>query len=330
MLVLSHTDVDPLVDDAARAELHRRLRDGISRQGVTTDTVAPNPLHNPTSSANYVPLLGVDATADRATGKVLVDNPDNRARKLPAQVSAVTLVDATTGQLLAVLHGGALTRLRTAVTSAVATEALSSPSAHRLGLIGAGGLALEHLRAIRAIRPVDTVTVWSRSEQTTQRFVDEVRALWDAAELEVVVAADPREVVEASDIVCTLTPSTEPVLHGEWLRPGQHLNVVGAPPRGDHREVDGEALRRSTLFVDHEATVRGESGDYLLARDIDGVDAPIAAELGGVLRGDHPGRTGDDEITLYDSVGTGLQDTVAAQLFLDLARERGAGTEVDF
>lgn len=330
MLVLSPTDGDLLVDDATRAELHRRLRDGISRQGVTTDTVAPNPLHNPTSAANYVPLLGVDATANRASGKVLVDNPDNRARNLPAQVSAVTLFDATTGQLLAVLHGGTLTRLRTAVTSAVATDALSSPVAHRLGLIGAGGLALEHLRAIRAIRPVDTVTVWSRSEETAQRFVREIRELWDEASLEVRVAGDPRGVVEASDIVCTLTPSTEPVLRGEWLHPGQHLNVVGAPPRGDHREVDGEALRRSTLFVDHEATVRCESGDYLLARDIDGVDVPIAAELGGVLRGDHPGRTGDDEITLYDSVGTGLQDTVAAQLLLELARKQGTGTRIDF
>ena len=330
MLVLSRADAESLTTDRTRADLHERLRSALARQGRTAGTVAPHSLPSPQHEALYVPLLGVDAEADRVSSKMLVDNPANARRGLPSQVSAVNLVDATTGSLLAVIHGGLMTRLRTAITSAVATEALSEASSHRLGLVGAGGLALEHLRAIKAVRDIDAVTVWSRTAETAERFRAEVRRRWDEEELDVVVAASPREVVEASQILCTLTPSVSPIVLGEWLRPGQHLNVVGARPRGDQREADGRCFERSSVFVDHEATVRAESGDHRLAGELDGAEPVIVAELSEVLRGDHPGRTYSEEITLYNSVGTGLQDTVAAQWYLDAARARHAGTEIDF
>ena len=155
------------------------------------------------------------------------------------------VLDSTTGECLAIIDGAVLTRARTAAATAVATDALANPDASTLGLVGAGRLAIEHVAAIRVVRPISRVCVWSRSADTLAAFRTAV-----GADLDVTVASSPRDVVASADIVCTLTPSRTPIVSGAWFHPRLHLNAVGAPPRADHREIDSAGMAGAKVFVD--------------------------------------------------------------------------------
>jgi ornithine cyclodeaminase/alanine dehydrogenase len=236
----------------------------------------------------------------------------------PVQQSTVILLDATTGTRLAVMAGGTCTRMRTAATSAVATDALARTDSRVLGLVGAGPLAVEHVAAIRRVRPIDTVVVWSRTAERISAFRDAL-AQRDAADLttplDVVAAADARGAVEAADVLCTLTPAREPVVHGEWFHPGLHVNAVGAPPRPDHREIDSTGMARATVVVDHTDIQLQKSGEVRFAlRDGVTTSDHFRHELGHVLAGLAAGRTEPDQITLFNSVGLALQDLAFAAL----------------
>jgi ornithine cyclodeaminase/alanine dehydrogenase len=263
----------------------------------------------------------------RAVGlKVMTDAPDNVARGLPRQQSLIVLVDPGTGACEAVLDGAAITLMRTAAASAVATRQLANPGGTTLGLVGAGGQARAHLEAIRQVRPVKKVVVWSRSRSTAERLVKDLRG----DDVELSVAGSPREVVAASDVLCTLTPSLHPIVLGEWLRAGMHVNVVGAPPRPSHREIDTEAVVRSRVVVDDAEVARQESGAIVVAL-AEGAVGPehCRTELGEVVAGLSIGRRSPAEITMYTSVGVGIQDVVVARLVLDLARAKGLGIDID-
>ncbi|TDN43964.1 ornithine cyclodeaminase/alanine dehydrogenase [Curtobacterium flaccumfaciens] len=258
--------------------------------------------------------------------KLMADIPDNGARGLPSQRSTILVSSSVTGECVAVLDGMAVTRARTAATSVVATKHLARSDGEVLGLLGAGNLAVEHVRAFEAARPFDRIVVWSRSPETVTRFLEGIGPELAAR---CVVAPAPRRVVEESDVLCTLTPSIEPVVRGAWLHDGQHVNAVGARPRPTHRELDGAAMARGTVFVDSRATAWTKSGDLLeavveraLPQDIE------PAELGEVIAGRAPGRTHDDEVTVFDSVGLGAQDLAVAARVIELVQERGIGTPV--
>lgn len=258
--------------------------------------------------------------------KMLCDLPANRARGLPVQRSSIMVTSATTGECLAILDGRAVTAMRTAAVSAVATDHLARRAAGVLGFVGAGNLAVEHARAIAAVRDVERIVVWTRSTATLETFEARTGNLGITVER----AASAEAVVAAADVVCTLTPSRDPVLLGRWLRPGQHVNAVGAPPRPDHREVDAEAMRRSRVVVDGHDTAMAKSGGVLLAIAEGAIsEDDVRTELGHVVVGSHPGRSSDEEITLFESVGIGLQDLATAQLVMAHAAERGVGTTVD-
>ena len=131
-------------------------------------------------------------------------------------------------------------------------------------------------------------------------------------------------------MVCTLTPSRDPVVQGAWFRPGQHINAVGAPPRADHREIDSAGMARARVFLDSRATAMHESGDVLLALAEGAITtADVGPEIGDVITGTAPGRTSPDEITLYNSVGIAMQDVAIAGLILAKARATGVGLDVD-
>jgi len=258
--------------------------------------------------------------------KLMADIPDNAARGLPSQRSTILVSSSLTGECVAVLDGMAVTRARTAATTVVATKHLARSGSRTLGILGAGNLAVEHARAFEAARPFERIVVWSRSSGTVARFLDAVGPDI-AGRCEVV--HEVRRVVEASDVLCTLTPSVDPVVRGAWLQAGQHVNAVGARPRPTHRELDGTAMARGTLFVDSRATAWTKSGDLLEAL-VEGMlpQDLHPAELGEVIAGRAPGRTGDDEVTVFDSVGLGAQDLAVAARVIELARERGTGTAV--
>lgn len=258
--------------------------------------------------------------------KLMADIPANGERGLPTQRSTILVSSAVTGECVAILDGMAITRRRTAAASVVATRHLARSDSQTLGIIGAGNLAIEHARAFAASRPFDRIVLWSRSPLTIDRFLREVGEDLPGRCL---VASGPQEVVEKSDVLCTLTPSVDPIVHGAWLHPGQHVNAVGARPRPTHRELDGEAMARATVFVDSRATALAKSGDLLEAVADGSLHAGIHyAELGEVIAGVAPGRSSAEEITVFDSVGLGAQDLAVAARVIALARERGIGTPV--
>ncbi len=168
--------------------------------------------------------------------------------------------------------------------------------------------------------------VWSRNRATVEAF----RAKTSHHAVQIVEASSIREVVEAADVLCTLTPAVEPLIQGEWFRPGLHVNAVGARPRPNHREIDSVGMRRSEVFVDNLDTAVEKSGDLLMAV-AEGAMAigDVRGELGDVITKDVADRTTDSEITLFNSVGIGVQDLVIGRLLFDAAVSHGLGTEIN-
>ncbi|WP_044440791.1 ornithine cyclodeaminase family protein [Agreia bicolorata] len=301
------------------------LGTGSMRQSAPTALAATGAGDAPDGDAILLPMAARSDRLGLAAVKLMADIPDNAVRGLPTQRSTIMVSSILTGECIAILDGAIITRMRTAAASAVATRHLARSDSRVLGLVGAGKLAIEHVRAIRSVMGIDDVVVWSRSTDTVERFMTSL----DPGLRRTIVAPDPRSVVENCDVLCTLTPSIHPIVEGAWLRPGQHVNAVGARPRPTHRELDGAAMARGTLIVDSAATARAKSGD-LLEAIIDGaLPADVTLrELGAVIAGVEPGRTRDDEITVFDSVGLAAQDLAVAAEVIELARIRGIGDDV--
>jgi ornithine cyclodeaminase/alanine dehydrogenase len=289
---------------------------------------APVNLRLPSSTACFLPMAALAERQGLAVVKMLADIPHNREAGLAVQRSVAVFVSRDTGECLAIIDGQILTRQRTAAASAVASRHLARPDSAVLGLVGAGKLADAHVEAISEILPIRQVLVWSRSEATVNGFMARSRDRF--GKLELLALPSPRDVVINSDVVCTLTASTEPIVCGEWFRPGLHLNAVGAPPRADHREIDALGISRANVFVDSLATSFRESGDLLLAIAEGAIGREhVRAELGDVIVGKSRGRTGPDEITLFNSVGLAMQDLAAGHLMIERARLRGLGVDFD-
>jgi ornithine cyclodeaminase/alanine dehydrogenase len=256
--------------------------------------------------------------------KLLSIFPGNRQLGVPVLNAVVILVDTKTGRCDAVLEGGVLTAFRTAAASAVATKYLAREDSRVLGLVGAGIEARSHLDALRIVRPVDEVLVWSRTPETAERFAEDVGDR--GVHVEIVPSAE--DAVRPADIVCTLTPSKDPIVHGAWFRPGTHVNAVGTHWI-DHREIDTEAVTRSRVVVDSREANEAECGDLMIPVSEGAIDrSHFADEIGQIIRGERAARSGDDEITMYQSVGVAIQDVATAKLLVDAARETGVGTEI--
>jgi ornithine cyclodeaminase/alanine dehydrogenase len=323
-LILRRRDLEPLVDMRATIDAIDTAMGDVARG--TAVQPAPALMRLPGSESGFLPMAAASQRAELATVKLLADVPANAERGLPTQRSSIVLVSAVTGEVLALLDGAIPTRIRTAAATAVATRHLARPESTTLGLIGAGALAIAHVAAIREVLPIDTVHYWTRSSTTAQSFQQAV----GHNGLTVHQVESPHDVASSVDVLCTLTPAVEPVVLGAWFRPGLHVNVVGARPRPDHREVDTEAIVRSRVFVDSLPTVQQKSGDIVIpvAEGALRLD-DLQGELGSVIAGRLPGRRGADDITLFKSVGLGLQDLAIGRLLLDAARAAGRGVDVD-
>lgn len=286
----------------------------------------PISMQLPSSDSCFVIMPGLADAQEMAAVKLLADIPANQNAGLPTQRSTILLTHQQTGEPLAVLDGRVPTRLRTAAASAVASKHLARPDSSTLGLIGAGALAVAHAEAMASVLPIDTIVVWSRTTETVETF----RRAIAHVEVKVIAVSTPREAVEAGDVVCTLTPSVEPIVFGSWFMPGQHINAVGARPRPTHREIDSAGMARASVFVDSLDTAVLKSGDLLLAvaEEVMRLD-DVRAELGDVIAGRHPGRLDDGEVTLFDSVGVGMQDLAIGRLLYDASLARNLGMSID-
>jgi ornithine cyclodeaminase len=248
--------------------------------------------------------------------------PANAARGLPGVIGCLVLFDGQTGQTIAVLDGGVLTARRTAAASALAADYLSRPDAHALTIVGAGRLAPELARAHATVRPIEQVTIWARSPDKAAKIAATLSAEGFRAE----AARSLQPAVETADIVSCATRATEPLVHGAWLRPGAHLDLIGSftPTM---RETDDTAMRRARIFVDTREGALAEAGEIIqgIASGVM-VAADIVGDLAGLCRGVVVGRTRQDEVTLFKSVGTALEDLVAAELAFERASTDATAT----
>lgn len=257
--------------------------------------------------------------------KIITVFPGNDATPYDAHIGAVLLFDAERGKLLAIADASSITAIRTSAVSGLATRLLARDDAHELALLGAGVLAIPHIEAVRCVRDVRRVRVWSRSGDRATELAARARKQFG---IEIVVAASARAAVEGADVVCTITSARTPVLEGAWLAPGAHVNAVGASlPTA--RELDTAAVARSRLFVDRRESTLSEAGDFLIPRGEGAVtDAHILGELGDLLAKSVQGRVQRDDVTLFKSLGLAVEDVAALRHIHTKALATGAGTRV--
>lgn len=242
--------------------------------------------------------------------KIATIFPDNAKHDLPSVNASYLLLDARTGEPKAILDGGELTARRTAAASALASRYLSRPDAMTLLMVGTGKLAPNLINAHATVRDIREVLVWGRRREAAESLCERFRdAAFGAA-----VVEDLEEAVARADIISCATLATEPLIKGEWLVPGQHLDLVGAFRR-DMSEADGKALSRSRIYVDTRPGAFAEAGEIVraLSAGIIG-EHDVAGDLYELSRGTCRGRESADEITLFKSVGTALEDLAAAEL----------------
>ncbi len=258
--------------------------------------------------------------------KVITVFPGNEGSRYDSHQGAVLLFEPLYGTLVAVMDASAITAIRTAAVSALATRLLARPDAGDLALLGTGVQARTHLQAMAVVRPLRRVRVWSRSDARRAEFVAWART---RATVLVEAAGSAREAIDGADLICTVTSARAPVLEGSWIAPGAHVNAVGSSVPSA-RELDGEAVRRARLFVDRRESALNEAGDFLIARR-EGVigDGHILGEIGDLLLGRMAGRTSDADVTLFKSLGLAVEDVAAAELVNREAERRGLGLVVE-
>jgi ornithine cyclodeaminase/alanine dehydrogenase-like protein (mu-crystallin family) len=253
--------------------------------------------------------------------------PGNPALGQDAHQGGVLVSSARTGELLALVNGSALTEIRTAAVSAVATSLLARPDAAHLAIVGTGVQARAHALAIAASRPLAQIRLAGRRPGSAARLAGELR---DQLRIPVMAGEGVREAVEGASIVVTATSSATPVLRRDWLAAGTHINAVGACLPAA-REIDTATMADAALFVDSRESAASESGDFLLAVAEGAIDAGhIRAEIGDVLTGRDQGRRDTREITLFESLGLAIEDLAAAVHVYRKACELGTGSRVEF
>ena len=241
--------------------------------------------------------------------KILSVFHDNFARGVQSHQGLVLLFDPESGAPVCAVHAGELTAIRTGAASAVATDALARKDAKRMALLGYGEQAGTHARAISKVRNLESIVVWGRSSERARAFAERMQA---ELGIPVTVADNARDAVAEADIVCTLTSASEPILHGAWVRPGTHANVVGSGYAGP-AEVDNDLVVRSRFIADSRQGVLQQGAEFLRAKAAGLVgDDHVVGEIGQVLAGAIPGRQSDEQITAYKSLGHVVQDLSTA------------------
>lgn len=251
---------------------------------------------------------------ERGFGAKLVSVfPDPAASGRSRHKGVITLFDHMSGALLAIADAESVTTIRTAAASAMATDCLARPDAHTLAVFGYGTQAKAHVRAMLNVRPLEKILIWGRSAVKAEMLANELARETGVA---VVACPDPREAAQA-DILCTVTSSTTPVLFGEWVRPGTHVNLVGSSYAGPV-EIDDALLLKARYIVDSRASVLAAGSEFIMAKARGLVDETcIAAEIGEVVRETAAGRTDARQITIYKSLGHVVQDLAAVRYLYD-------------
>jgi ornithine cyclodeaminase/alanine dehydrogenase-like protein (mu-crystallin family) len=290
------------------------------------DAILPlRPMIRLPDSPNIFALMPAYLGDPKSVGvKVLTVFPVNHGTPIDAHQGAVLLFEAEHGRLLAIVDATTVTAIRTAAVSGLATRLLARDDAEDLAILGAGTQGRTHLEAVMVVRPIRRVRIWSRTTEHARALAQFARERFD---VNVDVCATPAQAVASASIVCTTTASPTPILLGEWLAPGAHVNAVGAciPTT---RELDTNAVRRARLYVDRRESALAEPGDILMPirEGAIGTDH-IVAEIGELMleRGKSLGRHSDDDITLFKSLGLAVEDLASAHHVYHKALASGTG-----
>jgi ornithine cyclodeaminase len=326
ILVLNHSEVEellpireciPVMEDAlaglARGEAHQPLRMIVQPPGAAGD-MALMPSYRAGDRAAY----GLKAVCFFA---------GNPALGLDSHQGGVMLFSAETGELLALMNASAITAIRTAAVSGVATKLLARDDASELAIIGSGVQARAHLEAMSCVRAIKRARVASLAIDHARRFAEEIGSRYP-------FTIEPVEGVEAAvrgaDLIVTATTAEQPILKREWISAGAHVNIVGSSIPTT-REVDTATMAAASLFVDRRESTLNEGGDYLFAMR-EGAIGPdhIRAEIGELLIDKHPGRASPEEITVFKSLGLAIEDLASAAYLYRRAKETQAGAWVEF
>lgn len=248
--------------------------------------------------------------------------PGNEGTALDSHQGVVVLFDPDQGNPLAVMDASSITAVRTAAVSAVATRVLANQTAGDLALIGTGVQARSHLEAMAVVRRLRRIRAFGPNPARRAAFVRWAR---EQLGMDVEPVGSPREAIEGADLVCTVSGSRDPVVESEWIRPGTHLNAVGSSIPTS-RELDTATVVRSRLFADRLESARNEAGDFLIPRSEGAIgDGHLLGELGDVLLGRIPGRTGPADVTVFKSLGIAVEDLAAAHHVLRRAEAANTG-----
>ena len=316
MLVLNGDDIRRLVTIADLIEPIATAMMGVSRREAQLPLRQAVPLGGQDKFGVMPGALGADASYGAKLLSLFPRNPD---RGLSSHSGVMLVFDRKTGLPRACLDASVLTALRTAAASAVATRSLARPDARRLAIVGAGEEAESHLIAMRLVRPIDKIVVWSRNRDKTEAF---------ARKFEIVAAPTMAAALIDADIICTTTSATEPFLAAAMIPSGAHLNAVGgsAPYM---RELLPDCVPALSFFADYRPSLEAQAGEVIDARASGQVPADWqATEIGEVIAGTRPGRTSDTQRTIYRSLGVASQDLAAADFIVARAIERKRGVEI--
>ncbi len=326
LLILNQTEIEQLLPMQDCVEVMTRALTALAQGQVHL------PLRmvvRPPEAAGIMALMPAYIAGESAALGVKVINVfnGNPAKGKDSHQGAVLLFDAETGEPLAMLNASAITAIRTAAVSGVATRLLAREDAGDLAIVGAGVQARSHLAAMACVRSIRQVRVASRRFEHAQRFATELQPHYA---FPIRPMATTEAAVRGADVIATVTSSFDPIIQRDWITPGAHLNVVGGSVPAA-REIDTATMAAASLFVDRRESTLSESGDYLFAAR-EGAIGPehIRAEIGEVLIGAKPGRSRPDEITLFKSLGLAVEDIAAAAYVYHQAKTMRTGTWVEF
>ncbi|WP_109354007.1 ornithine cyclodeaminase family protein [Sphingorhabdus sp. EL138] len=284
----------------------------------------------------FIPIMGREGKMALMPGamndpdcfgiKLVCKYPRAEGSKYGTHVGMVLVFDSKLGIPLAMIEGASLTAIRTAAASALATDLLANRNCSTLTIMGNGEQAKRHIRAMLAVRNPSTILIWGRDQDKTKFFASSMARETNCS---VHALRHAEEAVSRADLICTTTSSSEPILLGAWLKPGTHINLVGAATASS-AEADQEVVKRSRFFVDYRPAAMAAAGELLRAIEGGAIDKDhISAEIGEVVQNPNCGRQNDGEITVYKSLGLAAQDLAVGHLLYKLSIDQNFGFKVD-
>lgn len=320
ILFLNREDVNRLLPYAPCITEMEAAMKAVSRGDAVMPIRSMMPIPDGRGVLGMMP--GFMTTPDSMGIKVVSVFPGNFGTEYGSHQGLVILYDTENGAPTAIVDGGAVTAIRTAAATAAATKALARKNSKILTIFGYGEQAETHLDAMMTLDMFEVVRIWGRDANKVQAFVDANKGRY---KMQLIACTDPEVAVRGADVVCTTTAAAEPVLMGDWLEPGMHINAVGSSVPST-AEIDTATIAKSKLYADYIPSLKELGGDYRTAISDGAItEDHIVGEVGHVLLGQCEGRVSDDEITLFKSLGMVSEDLIACQYVFDKGRQHGVG-----